>query len=190
MVKLVGRLAVAGAAIQIVYGVLACLFPYPTIVDRPYEALWALANIGMIASITVWLANRVTTSPLGMIGGALAILGHVVRVAISALIEVRPDASVDLPIVATIMLMFVGLALLGIATLRAHVVTGTAAWAPLIVLAAGLVAAPFYSFDKVVHFILLGLLWGSAWMYMALAGHRYAIARAPNQPAPTPVKVA
>jgi hypothetical protein len=51
--------------------------------------------------------------------------------------------------------------------------TGRAAWAPLLVLAGGLVAVPFYSFDKVVHFILLGLLWGSAWLHMALnAGRR------------------
>jgi hypothetical protein len=33
---------------------------------------------------------------------------------------------------------------------------------------------PFYSFDKVVHFILLGLLWGATWMYLALVGYRYA----------------
>jgi hypothetical protein len=169
---------------------LACTFPYPTIADRPYEMLWALANIGMIASIAVWLANRVTTRPLGLIGGGLAILGHVVRVGISAVIEVRPDASVDLPIVMTIMLMFIGLALLGIATVRANVLTGTAAWAPLIVLAAGLIAAPFYSFDKVVHFILLGLLWGGTWMYMALVGYRYTTAASPLQSAPIPIEVA
>ena len=121
MVKWAGRLAVAGAAIQIVYGVLACIFRYPTIADRPYEVLWALANVGMIANIVVWLANRVATPTLGLIGGGLAILGHVVRVGTSAVIEVRPNASVDLPIVTTIMLMFIGLVLLGIATVRAHV---------------------------------------------------------------------
>ena len=83
MVKWAGRLAVAGAAIQIVYGVLACIFRYPTIADRPYEVLWALANVGMIANIVVWLANRVATRTLGLIGGGLAILGHVVRIGIS-----------------------------------------------------------------------------------------------------------
>ena len=36
----------------------------------------------------------------------------------------------------------------------------------------------FYSLDKVVHFILLGLLWGSAWLHMALVGHRRAVATA------------
>jgi hypothetical protein len=190
MVKSVGRLAVAGAAIQLVYGVLACAFPYPTIADRPYEVLWALANIGMIASIVVWLANRVATTRLGLIGGGLAIVGHVVRVVISAVIEVRPNASVDLAIVTTIMLMFIGLALLGIATVRANVLTGPSAWAPLIVLSGGLIAAPFYSFDKVVHFILLGLLWGATWMYMALVGYRYTTAQAPTRPAPISIEVA
>jgi hypothetical protein len=63
---------------------------------------------------------------------------------------------------------------LGIATRRAHRLDGTAAWAPLLVLAGGLVAAPFYSFDRRVHFILLGLLWGSAWLHMALIGYQHA----------------
>jgi hypothetical protein len=36
----------------------------------------------------------------------------------------------------------------------------------------------FYSFDKVVHFILLGQLWGGAWLYMALVGHRHISAAA------------
>jgi hypothetical protein len=30
-----------------------------------------------------------------------------------------------------------------------------------------------------VHFILLGLLWGSAWLHMALVGHRRAVLPAP-----------
>jgi hypothetical protein len=29
-----------------------------------------------------------------------------------------------------------------------------------------------------VHFILLGLLWGSAWLYMALIGYRHVTADA------------
>ena len=56
-------------------------------------------------------------------------------------------------------------------------------------LAGGLVAAPFYSFDKVVHFILLGLLWGATWMHMALAGYRYATAHTAAQPALIPLEV-
>ena len=106
------------------------------------------------------------------------------------MIEVRPNAAVDLALVTTIMLMFIGLALLGIATVRAHVLTGPSAWAPLIVLSGGLIAAPFYSFDKVVHFILLGQLWGGTWMYMALVGYRDTTAQAPTRPASVSIEVA
>ena len=60
-------------------------------------------------------------------------------------------------VVGTIVLMFGGMGILGICTLRARRLVGWSRWAPL-VLAAGLVAAPFCSIDKLVHFILLGLL--------------------------------
>lgn len=39
-------------------------------------------------------------------------------------------------------------------------------WVPLVVLGTGLVAAAFYSVDRVGHFILLGLLWGPAWLLL------------------------
>jgi drug/metabolite transporter (DMT)-like permease len=95
--------------------------------------------------------------------------------------------SVAVAIPVTIVLMFGGLALRGSATRLARRLDGTAAWAPLLVLAGCLVAAPFYSFDRRVHFILLGLLWGSAWLYMALIGYRHAtadaVAGAPRSPA-------
>ena len=106
------------------FGALTCVFSYPTIADRPFEILWALTNIGMIANITVWLTDHFATARLGLVGGTLAIAGHLLRVGISGVIEARPDARVDLPIVTSIMLMFIGLALLGVAPLRAHVLTG------------------------------------------------------------------
>jgi hypothetical protein len=162
--------AVAGAVLQIGYGVLACVYRYPTISDRPFEALWAIANVGMIANIVTWLSIGVARRRLALIGGSLAILGHLVRIAVSVVIEARPDASVDGPIVISILLMFVGLAILGVATLRAGRLSGWSARAPLVVLGGGLVAAPFYSFDKVVHFIQLGLVWGTAWLFMAWVG--------------------
>ena len=59
---------------------------------------------------------------------------------------------------------------------RARRLDGTAAWAPLLVLVGGLAAAPFYSFDRRVHFILLALLWGGTWLYMALIGYQHATA--------------
>ena len=178
MIRWASRIAVTGALIQIGYGALACVFGYPTISDRPFEALWVLANVGMIANIAVWLSIKVATPRLALIGGGLAIVGLLIRVAVSLVTEAQPDASTDTPIVITIMLVFTGLALLGAATLRARRLRGRPARAPLFVLAGGLVAVPFYSFDKVVHFILLGLLWGGTWLYMALVGHQHLNAAA------------
>jgi hypothetical protein len=76
----------------------------------------------------------------------------------------------------SIVLMFAGIAMLGAAMLgaatlrRRHAaapprcgagrLSGWPSRAPLLVLIGGLVTAPFYTIDKVVHFILLGLLWG------------------------------
>jgi len=41
--------ALTGAVLQVVYGVLACVWTYPRITDRPFEAVWGLATLGMIA---------------------------------------------------------------------------------------------------------------------------------------------
>ena len=87
------------------------MFRYPTITDRPFEALWALAKVGMIADIAVWLSINLGTPRLALIGGVLAILGHLIRVAVSLVTEARPNASVDTPIIITIMQMLIGLAL-------------------------------------------------------------------------------
>jgi hypothetical protein len=136
----------------------------------------------MIANVLTWLAIGVARPRrLAAAGGALAIAGFAARFVISVVIVADPrvdtgTASVAVAIPVTIVLMFGGLALLGIATRRARRLDGTAGWAPLLVLAAGLAAAPFYSVDRRVHFILLGLLWGSAWLYMALVGYRQAAA--------------
>jgi hypothetical protein len=171
--------ALTGAVLQVVYGLLACVWTYPRITGRPFEAVWGLATLGMIANVLTWLAIGVARPRrLAVTGGVLAIAGFAARFVISVVIVADPridtgTASVAVAIPVTIVLMFSGLALLGIATRRAHRLDGTAAWAPLLVLAGGLVAAPFYSFDRRVHFILLGLLWGSAWLHMALIGYQH-----------------
>lgn len=180
--RLTATVALTGAVLQVVYGVLACVWTYPRITGRAFEAVWGLATLGMIASVLAWLAVGVARPlRLAVTGGALAIAGFAARFVISVVIVADPridtgTTSVAVAIPVTIVLMFGGLALLGIATRRARRLDGTAGWAPLLVLAAGLVAAPFYSFDRLVHFILLGLLWGSAWLYMALTGYRHATA--------------
>jgi hypothetical protein len=177
--RLTATVALTGAVLQVVYGLLACVWTYPRITGRPFEAVWGLATLGMIANVLTWLAIGVARPRrLAVTGGALAIAGFAARFVISAVIVADPridtgTASVAVAIPVTIVLMFSGLALLGIATRRAHRLDGTAAWAPLLVLASGLVAAPFYSFDRRVHFILLGLLWGSAWLHMALIGYQH-----------------
>lgn len=95
----------------------------------------------------------------------------------------RPASSVDLPIVVSIGLMFAGLGVLGAATPRAGRLRGWPSRAPLLVLAGGLIAASFYPVDKVVHFILLGLLWGPAWLFMAWIGYRQVMRRDVDEPA-------
>ena len=177
--RLTATVALTGAVLQVVYGLLACVWTYPRITGRPFEAVWGLATLGMIANVLTWLAiGAARPRRLAVTGGVLAIAGFAARFVISVVIVADPridtgTASVSVAIPVTIVLMFSGLALLGIATRRAHRLDGTAAWAPLLVLAGGLVAAPFYSFDRRVHFILLGLLWGSAWLHMALIGYQH-----------------
>ena len=102
---------------------------------------WGLATLGMIANVLAWLAIGVARRRgLAVTGGALAIAGFAARFVISVVIVADPRIDTDTTSVAaaipvTIVLMFGGLALLGIATRRAHRLDGTAAWAPLLVLA-------------------------------------------------------
>jgi hypothetical protein len=47
------------------------------------------------------------------------------------------------------------------------------AWAPLATVAAGMITASVYSIDKAVQFVLLGLLWGSAWLVLPIVVLRH-----------------
>jgi hypothetical protein len=164
-VRYAGLVCLAGATIQVIYGLLALLFPYPEITESRYELLWALANVGMVGGVVGWLALDVARPRwVAVVGGGLAILGHLIRIGVSVVLILRPSAPVDAPIVGTILLMFLGMGMLGIGTLIGKRLTGWQAWAPLLTVAAGLITATFYSIDKVVHFVLLGLFWGPAWM--------------------------
>ena len=44
--RLTGTVALAGAVLQVVYGLLACVWTYPRITDRPFEAVWAWPRSG------------------------------------------------------------------------------------------------------------------------------------------------
>jgi hypothetical protein len=59
-------------------------------------------------------------------------------------------------ILASIALMFGGMALLAIGTVVGRRLSGLGRWAPGLVLATGLITAAFYSIERMVHFVLLG----------------------------------
>jgi hypothetical protein len=169
----------AGATLQLVYGVLAVVWPYPQITAPVPELLWGLVNLGMVAGIVAWLAIDVARPRwLALIGGGVAILGHLIRLAVSIWTTVQPNANLDTVstmIVASIALMFGGMALLTIGTAVGRRLSGLGRWAPGLVLATGMITAAFYSTEKVAHFALLGLLWGAAWMLLAYVARRQAI---------------
>src|SRR5215212_11831344 len=76
--------AMAGGALQLVYGVLAVVWPYPQIIVPALELVWGLVNLGMVAGIVAWLAIDVARPRwLALIGGGVAIVGHLVRLAVS-----------------------------------------------------------------------------------------------------------
>jgi hypothetical protein len=174
----------AGATVQIVYGLLAVLFAYPVIAEPRFELVWALAIVGMAGGVVGWLALDVARPRwVAVFGGWLAVLGCLIRVVVSVVRIVNPSAAVDAAIVGTILLTFAGISMLGIGTLLGKRLTGWRAWALLFTVAAELVAASFYSIDRVVHFVLLGLLWGPTWMLVGYlvrsqAGKQAQVARA------------
>jgi hypothetical protein len=163
--RVAGLVCLAGATVQIIYGLLAVVFPYPTIIESRYEVLWVLVNVGMVGGVVGWLALDVARPRLAVfIGGGLAIAGHLTRIAASLVAMASASAAVDAPIVASIVLMFLGMGTVGVGTLRGKRLSGWARWVPLLTVAVGLVTASFYSIDRVVHFILLGLFLGPAWL--------------------------
>ena len=173
-----GTVAMAGAALQLVYGLLAVVWPYPLIIAPAPELVWGVVNLGMLAGIAAWLAIDVARPRwLALIGAGVAILGHLMRVAVSIWTSIQPGANPDnvtATILASIALMFGGMALLAIGTVVGRRLSGLGRWAPGLVLATGLITAAFYSIERMVHFVLLGLLWGAAWLLLAYVAHREA----------------
>lgn len=170
---LAGTVGVGGAVIQLGYGVVALLWPYPTITDAPYEVMWALVNVSMVATVvglTAVLHPRF--GRMVVIGGALAVAGHLTRVVVSVLLATGAadeGAGVDGAIVGSILGMFGGMAILAVATVRTRLWLGWKSWLPTATVATGLITAAFYSIDLVAHFVMLGLLSGIPWLLLALA---------------------
>jgi hypothetical protein len=161
---LAAAVCLAGSAVQLVYGLLAIPFPYAEATYGWDEILWTIANAGMIGGALGLLAIDVgRPRSVALMGGALAILGNVVRIAVSALLIVRPSGDYPMLILISILLLVVGMGALGITTLLGKQLRGWRAWVPLLAAAFTLIPASVYSINQFVHFILLGL-WGIPWM--------------------------
>jgi hypothetical protein len=159
------------AAISLGYGLLALAFPYPRITDTPFEVLWAIINLGYVGTLTAWVRSWPGPVPaLGRLGWAVAVAGLLVRVADVAWFIARPEDARDWPVVASILLTFTGLALLGVASLRGG--PRTRRWAPLLVLGVGVATALLYGPLPVLHFAVLGVVWGACWGLMAASTTR------------------
>jgi ABC-type nickel/cobalt efflux system permease component RcnA len=75
-----GAVAMAGAGLQLVYGVLAVVWPYPQITATALELVWGLINVGMVAGIAAWLAIDVARPRwLALIGGCDRRASHPIR---------------------------------------------------------------------------------------------------------------
>ena len=187
-----GLVCLIGSSILIVFGLLAILFPYPRILDGQFEFLFLLANAGMVGGVVGLLAlDMGRPRPLALVGGALGIIGHTIRIVLAVSLMRRPvlpgeDATVDAAFLASIMLMYLGMGMLGIATLRGKRITGWRAWAPLLTLATGIIAGATFSFDRYLNSILAGLLWGAAWLLVASVVLRHSSGRTQLAQPPSP----
>lgn len=97
-------------------------------------------------------------------GGGIAVLGHLIRIVAVVLEVANPSGNFQAVVVAGIPFMLVGMAILSVTVVRGGRLVGWQKWMPVLVTAAAFVAAMFFSIDKVIHFILLGLLWGAGWL--------------------------
>ena len=165
--RALAAVAIVGAAAQLGYGVLAVVFPWPEIVSPWGEALWMVANLGLIAGLAGW-AVAVAPGRTVTVGAAVAGLGFAVRI-VAAMVTIADPETEPLPLVlASIALSLAGVLTVAVGTLRAGPVRSMVAWLPMIAFAVELGLAAMYSAATVLHFVLLGLLWGTVAMAMAL----------------------
>jgi hypothetical protein len=164
-----GAVCLVGGAVQVIYGLLAIPFPYAESSYGWDEILWAAANVGMIGGVLGLLALDVARPrAVAQLGGVLAILGNLIRLAVAALLIVRPSGDYVGPILISIILVIIGMATVGITTLLGHRWRGWRAWTPLLAAGFTLIPASTYSISLYAHYVLLGL-WGIAWMLVGYA---------------------
>lgn len=161
---------IVGAAVQIIYGLLSIPFPFydPDTYYGWDEALWAIANIGMISGTLGLLALDVGRPRwLAVIGAALSVLGNLIRIVASVLLITAPaNADSYVPLILTaILLMILGMGMLSVSTLLGRQLRGWHAWMPLLAGACPLVILPTYAINLPLHFLLLGL-WGIPWLLL------------------------
>ena len=169
-----GIVGMVGGVVQVVYGLLAAWFPYgPNIYHGWDEALWLVAGLGMVATVSGLLIldlGRPRWLALG--SGTVAILGLLVRAIASILIIFRASSSLSVVIPVTVLVVLISMFTLGISVLRGKRLGGWRAWAPLFVPISGFFVSAVFSINLYLHFILLGF-WGIAWILVAyvLIGH-------------------
>ena len=77
---LASLVCLAGATIQIVYGLVATRFHFWQNGNEWMEALWAVANVGMIGGALGLLALDAALPPwLATVGAAISVLGNLIR---------------------------------------------------------------------------------------------------------------
>jgi hypothetical protein len=164
-----GAVCLVGGAVQVIYGLLAIPFPYAESSYGWDEILWAVANVGMIGGVLGLLALDVARPrAVARLGGVLAILGNLIRIAVAALLIARPSGDYVAFILISILLVVVGMGAFGVTTLLGQRLRGWRAWMPLLAAGFTLIPASIYSINLYAHFILLGL-WGVAWMFVGYA---------------------
>lgn len=179
-----GIVCIVGAAVQIIYGLLSIPFPFydPNTYYGWDEALWAVANIGMIGGALGLLAlDAGRPRWLAAIGAALSVLGNLMRIVASVLLITAPanaDSYVPL-ILSSILLMVFGMGMLGVSTLLGRQLRGWQAWMPLLAGACPLVILPTYAINLPLHFILLGL-WGIPWLLVGYVVFSFATKQEPT----------
>jgi hypothetical protein len=165
---LASLVALSGGAVQIIYGLLAIWFPYAYQFYGWDEALWALANVGMIGGVLgVSFLDVGRPRWLARMGAALSVLGNLLRIIVSVLLIVAPaqgDAYVPF-VLFSILLVVLGLLMLGVATLRGRQLQSWQAWLSLVIAGCIFGIVPTYDGNRYLHFILLGL-WGLPWMLL------------------------